>query len=138
MRTSVRKVSLNSLAPEIWRIGRVSIPGVFISTTTNVSPLCLGTVGSVRTTRMPQSVRCAQLDQTFWPLTIQSSPSRTARVRKLARSEPAEGSEKSWHQVMSPFSVGSIKRARCSSVPCLAMTGSAMPVPIEVNGPLGR
>src|SRR3546814_9943721 len=98
MRTSVRKVSLNSLAPEIWRIGRVSIPGVFISTTKKVSPLCLGTVGSVRTTRIPQSVRCAQLDQTFCPLTIQSplpSSARDALVRSPARSEPAAGSEKS-------------------------------------------
>src|SRR3546814_1633194 len=89
-----------------------------MSTRKKVSPLCLGTPGSVRTTRMPQSVRCAQLDQTFCPLTIQSpdpSPARTALVRSPARSDPAAGSEKSWHQVMSPLSVASMKRAFCAS-----------------------
>ena len=41
----------------------------------------------------------------FWPFTIQSSPSRTADVRSDARSEPAFGSEKPWHQMSSPRSM---------------------------------
>ena len=40
---------------------------------------------------MHQSAMCAQLDQTFCPLTTQWSPSSTARVRALARSDPAPG-----------------------------------------------
>ena len=45
--------------------------------------------------------------QIFWPLTTHSSPSRTARVPRLARSMPAPGSLKSWHQISSPASSGS-------------------------------
>ena len=37
---------------------------------------------------------------TFWPLTTHSSPSRTARVARPARSEPAPGSENSWHHTL--------------------------------------
>jgi hypothetical protein len=40
--------------------------------------------------------------QIFEPLTIHSSPSRTARVLSEARSLPASGSLKSWHQISSP------------------------------------
>ena len=49
---------------------------------------------------------CAPEFHTFWPLTTNSSPSRTARVVSPARSEPAPGSEKSWHQISSPRSIG--------------------------------
>ena len=44
--------------------------------------------------------------QIFWPLTTYSSPSRTARVPRLARSLPAPGSLNSWHQISSPASIG--------------------------------
>ena len=44
--------------------------------------------------------------QIFWPLTTHSSPSRTARVPRLARSDPAPGSLNSWHQISSPASSG--------------------------------
>ena len=43
---------------------------------------------------------------TFWPLTTHSSPSRTARVARLATSEPAPGSLKSWHQISSQVKSG--------------------------------
>ena len=43
-------------------------------------PLCFGASGSVRVTSIPKSARWASVFQTFWPLTIHSSPSRTARV----------------------------------------------------------
>ena len=56
---------------------------------------------------------CANVFQTFWPLTTHSSPSRTARVASDARSEPAPGSLKSWHQTSSPVKSGrSSARAR--------------------------
>src|ERR687894_275763 len=58
--------------------------------------------GSVRAKRMAQSAATAPLVHTFWPVITQSSPSRSARVRRLARSEPASGSENSWHQMWSP------------------------------------
>ena len=62
---------------------------------------------------------------TFWPLTIHSSPSRTARVASPARSEPAPGSEKSWHQISSPVNIGRSARLRSSSLPCVTIVGPA-------------
>ena len=41
---------------------------------------------------MPMSASFAPEVHTFWPLTTQSPPSRTAVVRRPARSEPAPGS----------------------------------------------
>ena len=69
-------------------------------------PLCLGCLGSVRAIRMPNSECCAPEHQVFCPFTTQSSPSRTARVPSAARSEPAPGSLKSWHQPSSACSSG--------------------------------
>src|SRR5437588_475726 len=54
-------------------------------------PWCLGTSGFVRTSRMIQCAKCAPEVHTFWPLTTKWSPWSTARVRRLARSEPALG-----------------------------------------------
>ena len=45
----------------------------------------------------PVGVMRARVVHTFWPLITHSSPSRTARVLMLARSEPAPGSLKPWH-----------------------------------------
>ena len=47
------------------------------------------------------------------------SPSRTALVARPARSEPAPGSENSWHQISSLRAIGRRKRSFCSSVPQL-------------------
>ena len=62
--------------------------------------------GSVRATSMPHRARWARVVQTFWPLTIHSSPSRTADEARPATSDPAPGSEKSWHQTSSPVNNG--------------------------------
>ena len=43
----------------------------------------------------------ASVVHTFWPLTIHSSPSRSARVARPATSDPAPGSLNSWHQISS-------------------------------------
>ena len=60
----------------------------------------------------PRSARCASVFHTFCPLTTHSSPSRTARVARPARSEPAPGSQNSWHQISSPVNIGrSARRA---------------------------
>ena len=55
--------------------------------------------------------RCwARLVQIFWPVTRQP-PSPWWPVRSEARSEPASGSENSWHQISSPVRIGSRKRS---------------------------
>ena len=71
--------------------------------------------------------------QIFWPLTMYSSPSRTAVVRSDARSEPASGSEKPWHHQMSRFAVGARKRSFISCDPNCAITGPIMLV-LNVSG----
>ncbi len=53
MRTSLKKTSLKLDRPLICLMGLISTPGERISRKKNVKPLCLGTVGSVRVTRMP-------------------------------------------------------------------------------------
>ena len=69
-------------------------------------PLCLGASGSVRTNVNRKSASCAPDVHTFWPLTMKSSPSRTARVRNDARSEPALGSLIPSEAVISARSTG--------------------------------
>ena len=54
MRTSVKKTSLNSASPVIWKSGRTSTPGAFMSTRKAVMPLCLGTSGLVRAMMQPE------------------------------------------------------------------------------------
>ena len=51
--TSVRKTSLNSASPVIWRSGRTSTPGVSIGSRNMVRPWCLGASGSVRAISWP-------------------------------------------------------------------------------------
>jgi hypothetical protein len=79
---------------------------------------------------MHQSATCAYEDQTFWPVTMNSSPSLTARVRTLARSEPEPGSEKPWQKIVSPDRMPRRWIAFCSGVPCAMIVGPAMPRPI--------
>ena len=93
-------------------------------------PRCLGTSPSVRASSIPQRARSGEEVHTFWPVTTHSSPSRSARVARLARSEPAPGSLKSWHHSSSPRSIGARNRSFCASVPCARMVGPAMPIEI--------
>ena len=60
-----------------------------------VTPRRFGTDGSVRAMRIPYRACWANDVQIFWPLTIHSSPSGSARVARLAKSLPASGSLKS-------------------------------------------
>ena len=73
---------------------------------------------------------CANDDQTFWPLTTKWSPSWIALVRTAARSEPAPGSEKPWHQISSVERIASSRAFFCSSVPWAMIVGPAIPSPI--------
>jgi len=54
-RTLVKNTSLKARSPLICLIGRISMPGLFMSMKNIVSPLCFGTFGSVRVTMMPKS-----------------------------------------------------------------------------------
>ena len=80
-------------------------------------PLCLGTEPSVRARQTAQSASRASDVHTFWPVSSQPPPTcpspctRSALVRSEARSEPASGSLNSWHQVISPRSVGPANRS---------------------------
>ena len=83
------------------------MPGLFMSTRKYVSPRCLGAAGSVRARQIAQSASWASEVHTFCPVSRQPPlDPRSARVRNAARSEPASGSLNSWHQLMSPRSVG--------------------------------
>ena len=92
--------------------------------------MCLGASGSVRASRMPHSARWAADVHTFCPVTTHSSPSRSARVVMLARSEPASGSLNSWHHTSSPRSMGARYRSFCASVPWTSSVGPTMPIAI--------
>ena len=89
--------------------------------------MCLVVSGSVRASSIPHRDRWARVVHTFWPFTIHSSPSRTARHARPATSEPAPGSLKSWHQTSSPVNRGRRYRCFCSSVPWLSTVGAPMP-----------
>ena len=67
-------------------------------------PLCFGasSVERVRARQMPWSATRPFEHHTFWPVSIQASPSRSALVDSDARSLPAPGSLKSWHHTAAP------------------------------------
>ena len=106
IRAPSMKSSLNSGSPVIWRSGTTSTPSCSMSIRKYVRPLCFGASGSVRATSMHHFEYCAPDVHTFWPVTTHSSPSLTARVLSAARSEPASGSEKPWHQISSAVRIG--------------------------------
>src|SRR3972149_538882 len=57
---------------------------------------------------------------------MKSSPSRTARHWRFARSEPALGSEKPWHQISSAVRIFGRKRWTWASVPWAISVGPSM------------
>jgi hypothetical protein len=59
---------------------------------------------------MHHFARCANVVQTFCPVTTHSPFLRTALVLSEARSDPASGSEKPWHQISSAERIGSRRR----------------------------
>ena len=86
-------------------------------------PSCFGADGLVRAKSAPHFEYCAPVVQIFWPVIRQPPSTLVALVVRLARSEPAPGSENSWHQIISPRKVGGRKRCCCSSVPRRRSTG---------------
>src|SRR3954452_12817483 len=77
---------------------------------------------------------CANVVQTFWPVTTHSPFDFTAFVLSDARSDPDSGSEKPWHQISSPVRIGSRYRSFCSSEPCVITTGPPMTRPSTFAG----
>ncbi len=61
--------------------------------------------------------------QVFWPSSTHSSPSRRARVRSDARSDPASGSLKPCPQNSRPAVIRGRNRRFCSSVPNISRVG---------------
>ena len=100
-----------------------------MSTIKKVSPLCFGTSGSVLVTNRPHLAKCPRVVQTFCPLTIYPSPSSTALVDKLAKSEPEPGSENIWHQISSVVNIGLKYLEICSGVPYSIIVGAPIPIP---------
>ena len=98
-------------------IGRIVMPGWSIGTSSIVIPRCRGAPGSLRTSMKIQFAVRASDVQIFWPSITHVSPSSRARVRSPARSDPAPGSEKPWHQRSSPLTMRGRNRRFCSSVP---------------------
>src|SRR5829696_2488116 len=98
VRASVRKTSLNEACPAALTIGRTTTPGWSIGTRSSERPLCLGTSESVRARTKIQFAHAPADVQIFCPLTTHCPRSSAALVRTDARSEPASGSEKPWHQ----------------------------------------
>ena len=92
----------------------------------NEMPRCFLASGSVRTRQKIQSPYWPSVVQVFWPLTTNSSPSRTAVVRSEARSEPASGSEKPCDHQMSRLAVFGRNRSLSSWEPNVAITGPTM------------
>ena len=77
-----------------------------MSTMRYVSPAWRVDSGSERVSRMQKSAMCANDDHTFWPSTTKWPSCWIALVRTPARSEPAPGSEKPWHQISSAERIG--------------------------------
>ena len=72
------------------------MPLSFIGASTNESPRCLGTSGSLRQRMKIQLALWAPEVHTFWPVMTISSPSTVPLVSTPPRSDPWSGSEKPW------------------------------------------
>src|SRR5919108_3916818 len=83
---------------------------------------------------------CANVVQTFCPVTTHSPFDLTAFVLSDARSEPDSGSENPWHQISSADRIGATKRSFCSSVPCAITVGPpiASPSTLAIDGAPAR
>ena len=105
--TSSRNTSLNSASPVISRSGRTSMPGAAHVDQEVGDALVLGRV-RVGAGQADRPVRLAgPATSTPSARSARQPPSTfSAVVRSEARSEPASGSLNSWHQMISPRSVG--------------------------------
>jgi hypothetical protein len=93
-------------------------------------PCCFLSPLDMRASRKHHCAIVAYDVQIFWPDTHQPLPSRRAAVCSDAKSEPAFGSLKPWHQIASPRAIGGRCVRRCSSVPCRMMAGPTQLTPM--------
>ena len=104
------------------------IPGVSSGTSSAEIPRWAGASGSVRTRSM-QCVAHRPIEvQILVPLTTKWSSCSSARQRSPARSLPASGSLKPWHQISSARRMRS-RCTCCSGVPAAAMVGPTFLTP---------
>jgi hypothetical protein len=115
--TSSNRTSLKPVSPVILMSGRTVTPFVFADRHDEVREAVVLVRVEVRQIMIIQLAKCARLVHTLWPFTIQLSPWRTAGACAFARSLPAPGSEKPWHQISSAEKSGGRKRRFCSAVP---------------------
>ena len=98
-------------------------------------PSCAGTAsGSVFASSMTRPERQPFVTHIFWPVSTNSSPSRTAAVRIDWTSEPACGSVIENAARTSPVARRGSHACRCSSVPWLRSIQEAMKLPFMIPG----
>ncbi len=89
---TLSKKMLQNFCPYIASIVWTVMPGLFMGTMNRLMPACLSFgSGWVRAANNMCEARWPSVVQIFCPFTMYASPSRTARVRRLARSEPDSG-----------------------------------------------
>ena len=104
-----------------------------MSTISIEMPLCLGPSVSVRASTPHQRAYWPHETQVFEPLSTKWSSSSVARVRSDARSEPASGSLKPWHQISSAERIEGMYRRRCSSLPKRSSDGPSTSSPTTLT-----
>ena len=102
-------------------IGLKVKPGASVGTTNNAGRSLPVFASSVRPTTSTACAWSTPEIQTFWPLRIQSLPSRRAVVVIRWELEPASGSVMANAIVSEPSAIPGTQRFFCSSVPNLAM-----------------
>src|SRR6056300_1037469 len=132
--TLSKKVWQNSDSPLINSIGLTDTPSLAISISKKLIPCCLGADGSVRTRQNIQSALCALVVHILVPFTKKWSPISSAFVFRLARSEPAPGSEYPCAQRISPFTILGICSCFCASLPYASRAGPNIQTPISYSG----
>ena len=100
-------------------------PGSDVSTMNRLMPRW-PEPGSVCATNVRKCARVPLVMNIFVPVMRQTSPSRSARVRIAATSEPASGSVIAMAPIFSPAIAGRSQRSRCASEPKCASAGVAM------------
>ena len=139
--TSVKKTSSNSEPPVIWRSGRISTPGRRMSKRKNEMPRCFGSdaVGAGHQDA-PVAVAPARAPHLLTVDDVAVAVALGRRADSDARSLPAPGSLKSWHQTWSAASVWRRWSACCCSVPkrMMAWPASTMPTMLMNGGTPAR
>ena len=136
-RTSLKNSSLNSCSPVMVTAGAPRCPATSCRRAGRRCPCASARRGRCAPAARTSWRRCPSVFHTFWPLTTIVRRRRAPRARRsAARSEPASGSEKPWHQMSSPRSMRAEEAAasarRCRT--CM-MAGAMFEMPITLRVP---